>query len=246
MTTDSWVEPFLHLQGLRGSEHRISHVTTLWWTSCLRASVQQHWEDWAANMAVCESLQQGLIAQVCHLELESPSATCLLWVQNLRWMRLPFHVALGLSSERLCPLMLAWRPCFGPRANFLAKSGKHTQAFFNYFLIDKHSLCLVMVLVTIVGSLQHKRLYFSYSQNTQTFAKRNLGFCDVDVIMSFIGEVSLPLIVRTKTLAWLVDFVSALMLLILLGRGQVKWKYAQDQVRNSSLLICPLTEIFIL
>lgn len=101
-----------------------------------------------------------------------------------------------------------------------------------------------MVLVTIVGSSQ--RLYFSYSQNIQTFAKRNLGFCDVNVIMSFISEVSFPLIVRTKTLASLVDFVSALMLLILLGRGQVKWKHVQDQVRSSSLLICPLIEILIL
>lgn len=64
--------------------------------------------------------------------------------------------------------------------------------------------------------------------------------------MSFISEVSLPLIVKTKTLASLVDFVSALMLLILLRRGQVKWKHAQDQVRSSRLLICPLTEILIL
>lgn len=105
MSTDSWVEPFLCLQGLRGAERRISHVTTLWWTCCLRPPVHHHWEDWAANMAACESLQQGLIAQVCHLEFESPSATCLLLVQTLRWMRLMFHVTLGLSSERLCTLL---------------------------------------------------------------------------------------------------------------------------------------------
>lgn len=38
---------------------------------------------------------------------------------------------------------------------------------------------------------------------------------------SFISEVSLALIVRTETLASLVDFVSALMLLILLGRARL-------------------------